>query len=71
MFLAIIVPPARRAPNVLYALIASFVLSGLCAIAPVVSEWSSGTRTILLTLLISSVMAWLRPVKNTEPHGTE
>ena len=36
MFLAIIVPPARADRNVLYALIASFLLSGICAVAPVV-----------------------------------
>ena len=71
MFLAIIVPPARRDRNVLYALIASFLLSGICAVAPIVSQWSSGTRTILLTLLISSVVAWLRPLKKQESHGTE
>ena len=27
--------------------------------------------TILLTILISSVVAWLRPVKNNESNGTE
>jgi uncharacterized membrane protein len=71
MFLAIIVPPARADRNVLYALIASFLLSGICAVAPVVSQWSSGTRTILLTILISSVVAWLRPIKKRESNGTE
>lgn len=71
MFLAIIVPPARDDCNVLYALIASFLLSGICAVAPIVSQWSSGTRTILLTLLISSAVAWFRPVKNSESNGTE
>ena len=71
MFLAIIVPPARADRAVLYALIASFLLSGICTVAPVVSQWSSGTRTILLTLIISSVVAWLRPVKKRESNGTE
>jgi len=63
MFLAIILPPAHRDRNVLYALIASFVLSGLCAVAPVVSEWSSGMRTVMLTIVISAVAAWLKPLK--------
>lgn len=71
MFLAIIVPPARADRNVLYALIVSFLLSGISAVAPVVSQWSSGTRTILLTILISSVVAWLRPIKKRESNGTE
>lgn len=68
MFLAIIIPPAHNDRNVLYALIASFTLSGLCAIAPVVGEWSSGMRTVVLTIVISAVAAWLKPVK-TEANG--
>lgn len=63
MFLAIIMPPARNDHNVLYALIACVILSGSCTVAPVVSEWSSGTRTIVLTILISAVAAWLKPIK--------
>ncbi len=68
MFLAIIMPPAREDRHVLYAVIASFVLSGLSSVAPVTSEWSSGTRTILLTILIASVAAWIKPI-NTESDG--
>ena len=68
MFLAIIIPQARQDRHVLYALIASFVLSGLCAVAPVVSQWSSGMRTVVLTIVISAVAAWLKPV-NIENDG--
>ncbi len=68
MFLAIILPPARSDRHVLYALVASFVLSGLCAVAPVVSGWSSGMRTVVLTIVISAVAAWLKPV-GTEGDG--
>lgn len=63
MFLAIIIPPGRQDRHVLYALIASFVLSGLCAVTPYFCTWSSGTRTVVLTVLIASVAAWLKPVK--------
>ncbi len=66
MFIAIIMPPARRDRNILYALIASFTFSGAFAVAPIVSEWSSGTRTIVLTVVISSIAAWLKPIKDTE-----
>ncbi len=62
MFIAIIIPPSRHNRAILWAVIASFILSGLCSIAPWVSQWSSGTRTILLTILISSVIALLCPV---------
>jgi predicted branched-subunit amino acid permease len=69
MFLAIIIPPAHKDRNVLYALIASFVLSGLCAVAPVIGDWSSGMRTVVLTIVISAVAAWLKPIK-TDDDGT-
>jgi len=66
MFLAIIIPPGRKDRNVLYTLIISFLLSGLCAVTPVLCTWSSGTRTVVLTVLIASVAAWLRPIKVTD-----
>ncbi len=34
-----------------------------------IRSWSSGTRTIVLTVLISAVAAWLKPVKLEEAHG--
>ena len=71
MFLAIIMPPARGDRNVLYAVVTSMVLSGACAVAPVVSGWSSGTRTIVLTVVISAAAAWIKPIKTKEDvaHG--
>ena len=69
MFLAVIMPPARSDRYVLYAVAASFVLSGACSIAPVVGSWSSGTRTIVLTIVISAASAWLKPVKVEEAYG--
>ena len=68
MFLAIIIPPVHEDRNVLWALIASFVLSGLCAVAPVTGEWSSGMRTVVLTIIISAVAAWIKPI-NVDDDG--
>lgn len=70
MFLAIIIPPARKDRSILYVLIASFILSGLCAVVPVVEEWSSGMRTVVLTIVISAVAAWLKPI-NINKNGNE
>jgi hypothetical protein len=36
---------------------------------PIVEEWSSGMRTVMLTIVISAVAAWLKPIK-TEEDGT-
>ena len=66
MFLAVFIPPARRDRNVLFAVIASFTLSGICAVAPVISQWSSGMRTVVLTVVISAVAAWLKPIKSDD-----
>ena len=71
MFLAIIIPPARKNHNVMYALMASLLMSGMCAVAPVVSEWSSGMRTVVLTIVISAVAAWLKPIKTEEERDGE
>ena len=68
MFLAIIIPATHKDRNVLYTLVAGCILSGLCAVMPVVSTWSSGMRTVVLTIVISAVAAWLKPIK-TETDG--
>ena len=64
MFLAIIIPPSRKDRAVGIAVVMSFVLSGVCAVMPVVSDLSSGMRTILLTILISATAAICKPVKD-------
>lgn len=66
MFLAIIIPPAHQDRNVLYALAVSVVLSGLCAVMPITAEWSSGMRTVVLTIVISAIFAWFKPIKTDD-----
>ena len=63
MFLAVIIPPARKskvlAGVILISMAASFAFTKL----PVISDLSTGTRTIILTVLIASGAALLFPVK--------
>lgn len=66
MFLAIIVPPARKNRAVLLCVLVSFALSGLFAVLPVVKALSEGMRTILLTIVIASAAALLFPVADEE-----
>ena len=66
MFLAIIIPPARKDKVVAVLVAISFALSFACNYLPGISALSDGTRTILLTVLISSVAAVLFPVKDQE-----
>lgn len=66
MFIAIIIPPSKKDRNVLVAVIISFVMSGLCAVTPYISEVSGGMRTIILTIVISALAAWLKPVRKED-----
>ena len=63
MFLAIIIPPARKSKIVAALVAISFALSFVCNYLPGVSSLSEGTRTILLTVIISGAAAILFPVK--------
>ncbi len=63
MFLACIMPTARYNRVVAVTILCSFGLSYLATIAPVISKISSGTRTIILTVAISTVVAILFPHK--------
>ena len=62
MFLAIIIPPARKSKVVAALVAISFALSFVCNYLPGISALSEGTRTILLTVLISCGAAVLFPV---------
>lgn len=62
MFLAIIIPPAKRDRAVLWCIIASFLLSTLFAVLPLTAAIGYGTRTIILTILISTVAAIVKPI---------
>lgn len=66
MFLAIIIPPAKKNLIIAIAVIVSFISSYVCGILPVIRELSGGTRTIILTILISSIIAIIKPVEETE-----
>ena len=62
MFLAIIIPQAKKDKVVLVLVLVSFTLSYICKNIPI----SSGTKTILLTILISMAAAILKPRKREE-----
>ena len=68
MFLAVIIPPAKKDKVVAVCVVISFLLSYLASRLPLIRELSEGTRTIILTILIASGAALFFPVKsdNTE-----
>ncbi len=66
MFLAIVIPPARKSRVIAGVVIASMALSLAFAELPIISELSSGIRVIALTIVIALAAAVLFPVKEEE-----
>jgi predicted branched-subunit amino acid permease len=66
MFIALIIPPSRKNKVVAFFVLISFAASYAANSLPVISNLSSGTRTIILTVIISAVAALLFPVKQDE-----
>ena len=71
MFLAIIVPPAKKNIVILISVLISFAASFVCSKLPLVSQLSGGTRTIILTIVISSIVAIIKPINDSESTVTE
>lgn len=68
MFLAVIVPPSRKNKVVAFFVLLSFAASYAASILPMFAALSGGTRTIILTVVISAIAAILFPVKPEEEH---
>ena len=71
MFLAIIIPPARKDKVVAALVLISFACSFAFSVLPVVRELSAGMQTIILTVAISAIAALLFPVKAEQTEGGE
>lgn len=71
MFLAIIIPPSRTDHKALMFVTIAFIASLLASVAPLISELASGTRTLILTVIISTAAALLFPVGDGEEEETD
>lgn len=69
MFLAIIIPPAKKNKIIAGVIVISMLCSFLLTELPVFAGISSGMRIILLTLVIAGIAAFLFPIKETEEGG--
>lgn len=61
MFLAVIVPPAKKDKIIAGIVVVCFVLSYLMSVIPFVSEFSEGVRIIALTVAVSAAAALIFP----------
>ncbi len=69
MFIAIIVPPARRSRVIAGVVLVSAAVSFALDRIPLFSALSAGMRTILMTVLLSAAAALLFPVKTDTEAG--
>lgn len=66
MFLAVVIPPCKKNKAILAVIMASFAISTLFAVLPLLSGISESLRIILLTVIISAAAAIIRPVDTEE-----
>ncbi|MBR2491228.1 MAG: AzlC family ABC transporter permease [Ruminiclostridium sp.] len=71
MFLAVIIPASKKSKIILGVVIVSMAASFAMEVIPVFAAIASGTRTILLTVVIASAAAILFPVKEEEKEEAE
>ncbi len=71
MFLAIIIPPARRERVIAGLVAVCFAASFAMSVLPVVSHLPEGTRVIILTVVIASAAAILFPHPQETQKGGE
>lgn len=62
MFLAVIVPPAKKNKVVAVLILLSFAASFAAVYIPLLNTLSGGTRTIILTIVLSGLAALLFPI---------
>ena len=66
MFLAIIIPPAKKSRVIGGLVLLSMAASWAFSVLPVISAISAGTRVIILTVAISAAAALLFPAEDAE-----
>ena len=69
MFLAIIIPPARKSRVILTVVLTSFIASFVATYVEPLAQLTGGTRTIILTVAIAAAAAWLRPVHDVQKEA--
>lgn len=69
MFLAVIIPPARKNRVVAALVVLSMLLSLALRLLPLTAGWDGGVRTIVLTVVIAGAAALLFPVREDAAGG--
>ena len=62
MFIAIVVAPAKKDRAVLFAVLASYIISSVSRYVPFMSGISEGIRIVILSVVISAAAAVIKPL---------
>ncbi len=71
MFIAVLIPASKKDKAVAAVVVASFIVSYASSVAPVISSLSSGTRIIILTIVLSSLAAVFLPRKENKEFNSD
>ena len=71
MFLAIIIPSAKKDKFIAGIVVLSMFASYLFTVIPGINQISSGFQIIILTVLIAGAAALIRPIHDSEPDDTD
>lgn len=71
MFIAIIIPPAKKSRIICGIVVAAMLASYLFSVLPGVKEISEGFKIIILTIVIAGFAAWKFPVREEAEAETE
>lgn len=66
MFIAIVIPPAKREKSVALAAALAVLLSSLFAWVPLLQKTPTGLPIVICTVTAAAVCAWLFPVEEKE-----
>ncbi len=69
MFIAIIIPPARKNKAVLFTVLLAVALSCVFAYVPIFQFLTGGWGIIVITVAVSAAAAWLFPIKQERKEG--
>lgn len=69
MFIAVIIPPTKKNRILMVLVCVSMIISCLFNITPILGEISPGIKIIILTIVITSVVAYLFPVNNNKENN--
>ena len=70
MFIAVIIPPAKKNLKLLVLIVISMLISYLFTLIPYLNVISQGMKIIVLTVLISTVAALVMPLKEEGRNAT-